>query len=109
MTSPFFFQIRSSFLLCYVAYHSCKFSFLGCKFSLAAAMTCYILYMIAHFYATWGLFVPAAVILGLGAAPLWTAKGQYLNLVTRTSCWPPQYIVDYISSCIFQFVLRYGD
>lgn len=56
--------------------------FAGCKFSLAAAMACYILYMVAHFYATWGLFIPAGVLLGLGASTLWTAKGQYLNLVS---------------------------
>ena len=44
-------------------------------------MSCYILFMVAHFYATWGLFIPTAIILGIGAAPLWTSKGQYLNIV----------------------------
>lgn len=39
--------------------------------------------MAAHFSATWGLFVPAAVINGLAAATLWTAKSQYLNMVTE--------------------------
>jgi len=46
-------------------------------------MGCYIMYMAAHFYARWELFVPAAVIVGMGAAPLWASKSHYLNLVGR--------------------------
>lgn len=59
----------------------------GCKWSLALAMSCYILFMVAHFYATWGLFIPTAIILGIGAAPLWTSKGQYLNIVSTSYLW----------------------
>lgn len=57
---------------------------LGCKWTIAASMVCYILYMAANFHAVWGLIVPASIILGFGAAPLWSAKCTYL---TRTAVW----------------------
>ncbi|KAJ8302834.1 hypothetical protein KUTeg_019230 [Tegillarca granosa] len=57
---------------------------IGCKWTIALSMLCYILYMAANFYAIWGLIAPSAVILGLGAAPLWSAKCTYL---THTAVW----------------------
>ena len=57
---------------------------LGCKWTVAFSMLCYILYMAANFYAVWGTIIPGAVILGLGAAPLWSAKCTYL---TQTGVW----------------------
>ncbi|XP_045191368.1 protein unc-93 homolog A-like [Mercenaria mercenaria] len=57
---------------------------LGCKWTVFASMLCYILYMGANFYAVWGTIVPSAIILGFGAAPLWSAKCTYL---TETATW----------------------
>ncbi|CAC5397836.1 Protein unc-93 homolog A,UNC93-like protein [Mytilus coruscus] len=57
---------------------------IGYKWTIAASMICYILYMAANFHAVWGLIVPASIIIGLGAAPLWSAKSTYL---TRTAVW----------------------
>ncbi|CAG2236524.1 Protein unc-93 homolog A,UNC93-like protein [Mytilus edulis] len=57
---------------------------IGCKWTIAASMICYILYMAANFHAVWGLIVPASIIIGLGAAPLWSAKCTYL---TKTAVW----------------------
>ncbi|XP_046375465.1 protein unc-93 homolog A-like [Haliotis rufescens] len=57
---------------------------LGCKWTIPLSMLGYILYMGANFYPVWGLMAPAAVILGLGAAPLWSAKCTYL---TQTGVW----------------------
>ena len=54
---------------------------LGCKWTIPLAMAGYVLYMLANFYAIWGLMAPAAIILGLGAAPLWSAKCTYLTQV----------------------------
>lgn len=59
-------------------------SHIGCKWTIAASMVCYVLYMAANFHAVWGLIVPASIILGIGAAPLWSAKCTYL---TRTAVW----------------------
>ncbi|KAL4234804.1 Protein unc-93 A [Mactra antiquata] len=56
----------------------------GCKWTVVFSMMCYILYMVANFYAVWGTIVPSAIILGLGAAPLWSAKCTYL---TETGVW----------------------
>lgn len=57
---------------------------LGCKWTVAFSMLCYILYMGANFYAVWATIIPTAVILGFGAAPLWSAKCTYL---TQTGVW----------------------
>ncbi|ESO90997.1 hypothetical protein LOTGIDRAFT_163509 [Lottia gigantea] len=57
---------------------------LGCKWTIAISMTGYILYMGANMHAIWALMAPAAVLLGLGAAPLWSAKCTYL---TQTGVW----------------------
>lgn len=57
---------------------------IGCKWTIAASMICYILYMAANFYAEWEMLAPASVIIGLGAAPLWSAKCTYL---TETGNW----------------------
>lgn len=59
-------------------------SHIGCKWTVAFSMLTYILYMVANFYATWGTIIPGAIILGLGAAPLWSAKCTYL---TETGTW----------------------
>ena len=45
-------------------------------------MVGYVLFMAAHFHPSWELFTPAVVALGLGAGPLWTAQGHYLNKVS---------------------------
>ena len=57
---------------------------LGCKWTIAFSMLSYILYMLANFYAIWGTIIPGAIIVGLGAAPLWSAKCTYL---TQTAMW----------------------
>ena len=59
---------------------------LGCKWSLAFSMLSYILYMAANFYAVWATIIPTAIILGLGGAPLWSAKCTYLTEVGMWYC-----------------------
>jgi hypothetical protein len=57
---------------------------LGCKWTIAASMVTYIVYMAANFHAAWWTIAPASVVIGLGAAPLWSAKCTYL---TETGKW----------------------
>ena len=57
---------------------------LGCKWTIFFSMLCYILYMCANFYVRYYTIIPSAIILGLGAAPLWSAKCTYL---TETGVW----------------------
>lgn len=52
---------------------------LGCKWTVVVSMCCYVLYMVANFYARWYTIIPASVFVGLGAAPLWSAKCAYLT------------------------------
>ena len=49
---------------------------------MAISMVGYILFMAAHFHPSWELFVPAAIAVGLGGGPLWTAQSHYLNIVS---------------------------
>ncbi|XP_036624373.1 protein unc-93 homolog A-like [Trichosurus vulpecula] len=51
----------------------------GCKWTITVSMCCYITFSIGNFYASWYTLIPAAVILGLGAAPLWSAEATYLT------------------------------
>ena len=53
----------------------------GCKWTIPISMSGYVLYMAANFYAIWELMGPAAVCIGLGAAPLWSAKCTYLTQI----------------------------
>ena len=48
---------------------------------MVAAMFCYAFYMGAQFYPRFYTLIPAAVVIGVGAAPLWIAKCAYLSQV----------------------------
>ncbi|XP_065055269.1 protein unc-93 homolog A-like isoform X1 [Rhopilema esculentum] len=52
---------------------------LGCKWTIAASMSCYCAYIIANYYATWATMIPTSILLGFAAAPLWSAKCAYLT------------------------------
>jgi hypothetical protein len=54
----------------------------GPKWGMTFAMFCYSLYIGAQFYPRLYTLVPAAVILGFGAAPHWIAKCAYLTKVS---------------------------
>ncbi|XP_069973442.1 UNC93-like protein [Penaeus vannamei] len=51
------------------------------KYTMAACMLCYSTYMAAQFYPEIYTLVPTAVVVGLGAAPMWSAKCTYLTKV----------------------------
>ena len=42
---------------------------------------CYSVYIAAQFYPSFGTLVPASIIVGIGAAPMWSAKCTYLTQV----------------------------
>ncbi|XP_060548310.1 protein unc-93 homolog A isoform X2 [Pantherophis guttatus] len=52
----------------------------GCKWTIVGSMCCYITFSLGNFYASWFTLIPTSVILGLGAAPLWSAKCTYLTV-----------------------------
>ncbi|KAL8590614.1 hypothetical protein ACOMHN_011050 [Nucella lapillus] len=57
---------------------------LGCKWTIPLCMIAYALYMAANFYAVIWLLTIAGVLVGISAAPMWSAKCTYL---TRLGLW----------------------
>ncbi|CAG0923128.1 unnamed protein product, partial [Notodromas monacha] len=53
------------------------------KYTMMFSMLCYSVYIAAQFYPEFATLVPAGVILGLGAAPMWSAKCTYLTQVGK--------------------------
>lgn len=54
---------------------------LSVKWTLCLSMLCYAPYIAAQFYPRFYTLVPAGVILGIGAAPMWASKATYLTQV----------------------------
>ena len=44
-------------------------------------------YVAAQFYPTWGTLIPASAILGLAAAPMWSAKCKYSESHLHIAEW----------------------
>jgi hypothetical protein len=42
-------------------------------------MACYVVFTAVHVYPTWLTMIPASILLGLGAGPLWTAQATYIT------------------------------
>ena len=55
--------------------------YLKVMWTLVVCIFCYSTYMAAQFYPEFYTLIPTALILGLGAAPMWSAKCTYLNQV----------------------------
>ena len=55
--------------------------YLGSKWTMVGSMLCYSFYIMAQFYPAFETLLPAAVILGFAAAPLWISKCAYLTKV----------------------------
>lgn len=51
------------------------------KWTLCISMLCYAPYIAAQFHPRFYTLVPAGVILGIGAAPMWASKATYLTQV----------------------------
>lgn len=56
---------------------------LGLKWTIALSQFTYLLFIAANMYPKWYILMPAAVVLGLGAAPLWTAKCTYVSEIAH--------------------------
>ncbi|XP_072907737.1 protein unc-93 homolog A isoform X1 [Hemitrygon akajei] len=54
--------------------------YFGCKWTIVMSMCCYVTFSIGNFHPSWYTLIPTAVILGLGGAPLWSAKCTYLTI-----------------------------
>ncbi|XP_058526643.1 protein unc-93 homolog A isoform X1 [Ochotona princeps] len=54
---------------------------LGCKWTIAVSMCGYVAFSLGNFYASWYTLIPTSILLGLGAAPLWSAQSSYLTVL----------------------------
>ena len=73
----------------------------GCKVTLFLSILTYTPYVAANFYPHMGTFVPTAILLGLGAAPLWSAKCTYINEISSMYSQYTSDTVDVITSKFF--------
>ncbi|XP_046545756.1 protein unc-93 homolog A-like [Haliotis rubra] len=51
----------------------------GPKWTLVVAWVCHSVYTASNFYPTWATLIPASVVLGAIAGPMWTAQGLYIT------------------------------
>ncbi|XP_037069148.1 UNC93-like protein [Pollicipes pollicipes] len=56
---------------------------LTCKWAIVVCTFLYSLYLLAQFYPRLYTIIPGAIILGISAAPMWSAKCTYLTQVGR--------------------------
>ncbi|XP_053316257.1 protein unc-93 homolog A-like [Spea bombifrons] len=54
---------------------------LGCKWTIAASMVCYIPFTLGNFYPSWPTMIPTSILLGIGSGPLWAAKSAYITAI----------------------------
>lgn len=73
------------------------------KWTLCASMICYAPYIGAQFYPKFYTLVPAGILLGLGAAPMWASKATYLTQVGQVYAKITDQAVDAIIVRFFGF------
>ncbi|XP_023320214.1 UNC93-like protein isoform X2 [Eurytemora carolleeae] len=81
---------------------------LGVKWSLVVCVFCYSSYIAAQFYPEFYTLIPTAFVLGLGAAPMWSAKCTYLTqtanrLAEINEEEPEPYVVKFFGIFFFFF------
>ena len=53
------------------------------KWTLPVCMFCYTIYICMQFYPEFYTIIPGAIFVGIGAAPMWSAKCTYLTQVRK--------------------------
>ena len=53
------------------------------KWTLPVCMFCYIIYICMQFYPQFYTIIPGGIFVGIGAAPMWSAKCTYLTQVRK--------------------------
>ena len=61
------------------------------KWAMVVSVFCYSTNIAAQFYPEYYTLLPTAVVLGLGAAPLWTAQCTYFTQVAHRSVAQPKH------------------
>ena len=58
-------------------------NFIGHKWTITISFSGYILWMAANGYAVWGTLITASILVGICAAPLWTAQCSYFTIIAH--------------------------
>ena len=53
--------------------------YVGTKWTIVVSICCYCLYIAMNFYPVYFTLIPAAIVMGLSAGPLWSAQGTHLT------------------------------
>lgn len=56
---------------------------IGHRWTMVTSLLGYMLYMAANGYAVWATMIPASLLVGLCAAPLWTAQCSYFIVISQ--------------------------
>ena len=57
--------------------------FFGHRWTIVVSFFGYIFYMAANGYAVWSTMIPSSVLVGMCAAPLWTAQASYFTIIAQ--------------------------
>ena len=60
------------------------FSKLGLKWTMVVSMATYLGYIAASFYAVWGTIIPCSILIGVGAANLWSGQMAYVTELAKS-------------------------
>ena len=63
------------------------------KWTLVICNLTYSVYIGAQFYPQFYTLIPTAIILGIGAAPLWSAQGTYITQVLQVYWLPKNFFL----------------
>jgi len=84
---------------------------IGAKYTLAVSMVGFVLFTLANYYPTWATLLIASGILGLCAAPLWTAQASYTTTLAINYAESAKLEKDAVISkffCIFYLLFQCG-
>ena len=71
------------------------------KWGLVMCMFCYTAYIATQFYPQFYTIIPGAIIVGIGAAPMWSAKCTYLTQVRISKISSKRYTAYIISQDVY--------
>lgn len=76
---------------------------LTAKWTLCLSMLCYVPYIVSQMFPSFYTLIPTALIVGLGAAPMWAAEGTYLTQAGSVYAKITDQVVDAIIVRFFGF------
>ncbi|XP_076643712.1 UNC93-like protein [Halictus rubicundus] len=76
-------SIYGSLIFSNIFFPTLIISWLGCKWTISLSILTYVPFMAAQFYPKFYTMIPAGLLVGIGAGPLWCAKCTYLTVAAE--------------------------